>query len=347
MSNIKKIIIWGDKLFKNEIPVKLEDELNHSLHDLRGTFSYIYYGFYRAFHKLNYNVFWFDHYDNLEDFNFDNSLIIAYNNTIRVNVEKFPIKNNCYYVLHNVYFEPYYKELFKYIPTKNIIHYLLPIDKAFNNIDTGIIYYKNRFNFGKYIDNFGYIMINMWATDLLPDEIKEINKKILSNDNEINEDNQNTIYFVGTIEHNDSLKRMKKIFQDNKVEFNLVGGVNRNVKTMTILENINYTKKSKLSIAVQNSEQIRLEYCPCRIFKSISYGFMPLSNNKVVLEVIDPEMIYDEDLNKLYKKGIEFKKKINKDKNKIMKRIINKVMNEHTFISRSKSIIEYFVIINS
>jgi hypothetical protein len=339
----KQVLIWGDKLFAKTIPLNIEDECNYKLHDKRGTFSYVYYGYYRAFNKLNYDVLWLDHTDDLTKFDFDETLIFAYNNTINIDVSKFPINKNSYYLLHNVYWGPYYKDLFKDIPLNQIIHLCLPIDKHMHNLlqrnDT--IFYKNRFNYGQLIKGFGYIQMSLWATDLLPNEIRAINKNLLDNYDITNIEDLKTedVYFVGTINHNNTLKEMIALLND-RINFKYVGGVNRNSGSITILDNIDLVRKSKLSLALQCSEQVEKEYCSCRIFKSISYGRMPLCSNPVVHEVISSEVICEKDYEKLYTKGLAFEK--NPERISIMRNLILNIIDNHTFISRALSTINYF-----
>ena len=340
-----KILLWGDKLFENNIPLNLDDEHKYELSNKRGTFSYIYYGFYKAFVKLNYDVYWLDHDDNIDNFDFSNTLIIAYNNTININIYKFPINNKCYYLLHNVYYESYFKDIFKNVPLNHIIHYILPMDKSIFNLDySDNIYYINRFNKGKYIKDIGYILINLWATDLLPEEIKEINKDLLNNlDITKNEAfRENKYYFVGTLNHNDA---MQEFVSKNKIKLEISGGSDRINGNNTILQNIELVRKSNLSLALQASIQIDLEYISCRIFKSISYGRMPICNNKIICELISNEIIYDNNYENLYKKGIKFEE--NPDKINIMIKLINNIIDNHTFISRAETIINYFLKIHN
>lgn len=344
-----KIIIWGDKLFLNEIPLNLEDEKTCDLNEKRGTFSYIFYGFYRAFNELKYKTYWFDHEDNLINFDFTDTLIIAYNNTININVDKFPINNNSYYLLHNVYFETYFSKIFKNIDKNKIIHYCLPMDKKLYDTvsDEKIIIYHNKYNFSKYINNFGYVLINLWATDLLPEEIRKINHDLLNNDNYqlIENEKTNNIYFVGTLDHNNNMRNMIEILKNDNININLYGGVNRICFNPSIIENIKFIRKSLYALALQCDEQIELNYCSCRIFKNISYGRMPICNNPCVNDIFGDDIIYDKDIKVLYEKSKNFENN-NSNKAFIIKKLILDVINNHTFISRIDSIINLFNLIN-
>lgn len=339
------IIIWGDKLFKSTIPLKLSDEKNHELHNLRSTFSYVYYGYYRAFKLLQYNVYWIDHTDNYDNINLDNSLIISYNQPIHLNVDSFPINIKSYYLLHNCYWENFYKTRFQTIPIKNIVHLFLPVDTTLNKYsDINYLFKNNEYDYGQFINNFGYVQMSLWATDLLPHEINEINEDILNNINSNINTISNDIYFVGTLDHNDHMKNIIERIKRLNINFYYFGGVNRNGGNISIIDNINYVKQSKLSLCLQPQIQIDYNYCSCRVFKSISYGKMPLSNNSVVKKIFGNHICFSDNYDELIQNGIDFENNMNK--NEILKNLIINVRDNHTFVSRINSIIKFFNIID-
>ena len=49
--DIKKVVIWGHKLYSH-------------------THSFIHSGFFKAFKHLGYDTYWFDNNDNIKDFDF-------------------------------------------------------------------------------------------------------------------------------------------------------------------------------------------------------------------------------------------------------------------------------------
>lgn len=85
--NFTKVVIWGHKLHSH-------------------THSYIHQRFYRAFQYMKYIIYWFDDTDDVSNFDFSNTLFIT-----EGQVDKnIPMRNDCYYMLHNVDQEKYKKK---------------------------------------------------------------------------------------------------------------------------------------------------------------------------------------------------------------------------------------------
>ena len=73
-----KVIIWGHKLHSH-------------------TQSYIHNGFYKGFKHMGFETYWFDDNDDIRNFDFSESLFVTEGQVD----EKIPIREDCYYVLHN------------------------------------------------------------------------------------------------------------------------------------------------------------------------------------------------------------------------------------------------------
>jgi len=78
MLEVQTIVVWGHKLHSH-------------------THSYIHYAFDKAFRHLNYNTKWLDNNDDIKNINFTKTLFITEGQVDG----KIPIRNDCYYVLHN------------------------------------------------------------------------------------------------------------------------------------------------------------------------------------------------------------------------------------------------------
>jgi hypothetical protein len=297
-TNIKQIILWGHKLHSH-------------------THSYIHFGFKKGFEYLGYKTYWFDNNDDISNFDFTSSLFIT-----EGQVDKnIPIRDDCYYVLHNVNFDKY-KELSK----KNII---------IIQVYTNDVYKHN----AKPLNNKKCFYLEQcifmpWATDLLP---HEINKNIeLVNNNKII--CYNGINFVGMpVEPWDKVKEFCKI---NNIKFSQVGGFSLN--NISSEDNMKLIQQSILAPAVQCKWQTDNGYIPCRIFKNISYGKMGLTNNKVVNELFDNKLIYSDNINELMKMGIQFEKLNQKEKLKRLIPLMEDVRDNHTYLNRINLIFRYF-----
>ena len=306
---IQQVIIWGHKLHSH-------------------THSYIHNGFYIAFNKLGFETYYYDDSDDVSNHDFTNSLFITEH---QVN-KKIPLRQDCLYLTHYVDEGDYIG-----IPKENIIILKVSMrDFVEGDLNKNLTYIELPFG-QKYeyhtIDD-GYNCLYMyWATDLLPEDI----------DTNIQETNINTsqpeVNFIGTI--TEKWRQFYQICIQNGLQFNHLGATfnihsNRNV---SIIDNMNLIKRSLIAPALQDDEQVKKQYIPCRIFKNISYGKMGITNNKIVNELFDNRLIYETDLNILFKKSIEFED--NTKKQEIIIELMKNVRDNHTYINRVNTIMKY------
>ena len=90
---------------------------------------------------------------------------------------------------------------------------------------------------------------------------------------------------------------------------------------------------------MQTQLQIDNHYIPFRIFKNISYGKMGITNNSIVYELFDKKIIYSDSIEQLVNESLEFNNRT--DKNKIIKDLMIKVRNNHTYLNRIKFILDF------
>ena len=259
---IKKIVIWGHKLHSH-------------------THSYIHNGFYIAFKHLGYDTYWYDDNDDVSEIDFSCSLFITEH---QVN-KKIPCRNDCIYISH--YVDP---EDYPGVPKENII-ILKNSPRDFNECDKNKGYVYQNLNYGIPHEYFsicdGYKCLYMyWATDLLPEEI---DKNI---ENLPNLQISRKINFVGSM--TSVWQQLYFICNSNKIPFYNYGAtfnVNSHANK-SIQENIQLIQSSFVSPALQDENQIKLKYIPCRIFKNISYGKMGMTNNEFVYELFDKKILF-------------------------------------------------------
>jgi hypothetical protein len=305
MTGIKKIIIWGHKLHSH-------------------THSYIHNAFYNSFKKLNYDTYWFDDNDDVSNFDFSNSFFITEH---QVN-KKIPCRTDCLYLSHYIDEGDYIG-----VPKENII--MLKISKRdFFECDIHHNYQYKELNYGEkweYYSNIdGYNCLYMyWATDIFPEQINENIKKLgtLTRTNKIN--------FIGTFgtiwrKFYELCNKYNLIFQQYGATFNINSNQN-----MSILQNQELIQTSFTAPALQDDHQIKCKYIPCRIFKNISYGKMGITNNPTVNELFDNRLIYDNDLNALFQKIIQFELTPDYEK---MKELMEYVRDHHTYLNRINTI---------
>jgi hypothetical protein len=301
--NINKVIIWGHKLHTS-------------------THSYIHYGWFKVFKYLNITTLWLDNNDN-KNINFDNSLFFTEGNVD----QNIPINHKSYYILHNCHdFGGKYKELIslkkvlilqKY---ENVIH--KHNFKNFNNLP--LTYYQ---------DN-NIVLSIPWATDLLPDEIKKNIKKFDLNNL------KNESHFVGSkwednniisISNVDILNTFEIECKKKKIPFKIHNNISEE-------ENFNLISNTLYNISLQMDWQVKHNYIPCRIFKNISYGSIPVTNNKAVHKILDKKSLFVEDYDNIIDKIDNYIKDKNND---YFKKIMKNIEDNHTYLNRINTYLDF------
>jgi hypothetical protein len=302
MENIKKVIIWGHKLHTH-------------------THSYIHYGFCKGFKHLQYDTYWFDNSDNTEDFDFSGSLFIT-----EGQVDKnIPLRDDCYYILHNIDQEKYKNSVLDKKKILVIQVYTNDCVKRNELMVEPYTYFTKAEN-----DDSLSILYFPWATDLLPYEIEK-NIEKLDNVKTIN-----NVCFIGS--QTEETEEIKKFCLYNKFGYVNAGGFSKNnVNADTHQKMIS---ESILSPAIQTKWQVENGYIPCRIFKNISYGKMGITNSETVFNLFEKKIIYNKDIVTALILGFQFEKNETNKKEKIVE-LMNFVKEKHTYINRINLLLKY------
>jgi hypothetical protein len=308
---IEKVVVWGHKLHSH-------------------THSYIHNGFFRAFEYMGYPTFWFDDSDNVESFDFANTLFITEH---QVNL-RIPLRDDCIYLTHYIS-----KNTFPGVPKENII-ILKVSQRDFHEKDKdwgrGYKYtellYGNPYEYHANCDGYNCIYL-YWATDLLPHEI-DVNIRNLHTT-----DKKREINFVGLM--TEPWYKLQYLCNVNGIPFRHYGATFNasDERNKSVDENQRLIRESLISPALQDDYQISVNYIPCRIFKNISYGKMGLTNNRFVYDLFEEKIIYDSDINALCKKGFDFENK--PDKNNRVIEVMEIVKKNHTYLNRANTIREF------
>ena len=312
---IDRVIIWGHKLHTH-------------------THSYIHYGFYKAFEHLGYPVYWFDDNDFPKDFDYSKALFIVAN-AVDLNV---PLRDDSYYIFHHCWCKEHRCAEEKYaalieknraISIKCFWEPYLEEDPDWIEVDTYI--YKSL----KYKE-----LVFPWATDLLPYEI-EMEKGKLPLQNLINR-----VIFIGTIgdgglgANAEQLNQFMNAAKTSGLKVLLSTPWSSPVSNEEQKEMI---QKSLLAPAIQGKWQCDVGYIPCRIFKSISYGKLGITNSKFVAKLFDNEIVFNEDKRQLFFDSLQELKIISLDK---QLRLMDFVKSKHTYINRIELILNFLEEIN-
>jgi hypothetical protein len=287
----------------------------HKLHS--HTHSYIHNAFYIAFKHLGYKTLWLDNKDDISKIDFSNTFFITEGQVD----EKIPIHQNSYYVLHNCNMEKYF-----ILPKSNYFKLQVYTNDVINK-HNAILIDKTMLTF--YKDDTLYMP---WATDLLPEEINQNIEKVKNEEFKI----ENIISLVGSITQ--PWLNVKKFCEKNNIQFECYGGFSKN---LSIEDNIMITQKSILAPAFQSEWQTQNGYIPCRIFKNISYGKMGITNNPVVFDLYNKDIIFDNNINSALLKGLQFENSPNLKKKQIIIKLMELTRDKHTYLNRIEQLFKF------
>lgn len=307
---MKKIVVWGHKLGTH-------------------THSYVHFGYWRSAEYLGYQVEWFDDNDDISGVDFSNTIFITETNVCK----NMPVRDDCIYFNHNVDLAfsktdrdtphrlthpRYYNFVYfsdRWSPTDNIIW---PASSELEYISQNHYFHPKT----------GTIT-TMWATDLLPNEIDQVEPELF-------DENKNNIYFVGT-PNGPNINEFMHICSKNGKPFKLVGGWNglHANNAPDINANIQLVRDSYISVDIRDSAHlIQGRYHPCRVFKNISYGKWTGSNHPEIVDVFENHFTTDSNLENLYHKLVEDSKNCTEKK---MRNAMNFIRDSHTYVNRLKS----------
>ncbi len=302
INNIKKVVIWGHKLHSH-------------------THSYIHMGFERAFKHLGFQTYWFDNNDNVSNFDFSGSLFLTESQVD----QNIPIRTDCFYILHNCDGKKY-KSIFD-------ANRAIMIQVYTHDCDTRDL---EQYSECKYIlfDRKGKLVYMPWATDLLPHEIEENKKYVLSHKNQV-------INWIGTI-GGGYFGNIEKIgpFQQACLENNVIFKRAHNVSTK---DNIRLIQESYMAPTIVGTWQEEKGYIPCRIFKNISYGQMGITNSHTCYDLFDKKIVYNSDTYQLFYDGLNRLKNIKPEE---IYELMDIVKNKHTYIARINLLLKFFAEVN-
>lgn len=299
--DIKQVVIWGHKLHTH-------------------THSYIHNAFFKTFTHLGYKTIWLDNNDKINNIDLSRTIFLT-EGQVDNNI---PIREDCYYILHNCNMDKY-----RTIPKRNtlVINVFTKDVMKRNHTKIGDFIYYNQS-----INNTEHSILYMpWATDLLPEEI---NNNIL---NLYNIKIKNEINFVGM--GTPEWDIVKEFCNINNITYNSIGGFQNNID---VLSNQTLIQQSLVAPAIQTKWQVDNGYIPCRIFKNISYGKMGVTNSETVFELFRKSIIYHPNINKCLKIAIAFENKNNEYKKSVLVPLMCYVREKHTYINRIQTILDCF-----
>lgn len=311
MNKFNKVIVWGHKLGDPR---------------LSNTFSFIHDSWIKTFKYMNYETLWLDNSDDISNINFDNCLFLTEGQVD----QNMPVNNTSKYVLHNCNLEKYQEIIENCVNLQVYTKDCLP--RNVQKLDEPLTYYQPE------PDNEtlqhgcnNRTLYQTWATNLLPNEIDV--SQLIKNTHNISKHNK--LYWVGSIcdgEHGNKEEITELAISCAKNSISFIHSKLPNDKQLQAIQ------LSKISPAIQGHWQVDKHYVPCRVFKNISFGRMPATNNEIINELFDNKIIYNKDIGKLVEDSLNFE--TSNDYIKIMSFLIEEVKQKHTYINRVNSILK-------
>jgi hypothetical protein len=286
------------------------------------THSYIHYAFIKAFQKLGYDTKWVDDNDKIDPLSYPSGTVFLTEGQVD---KKIPKRKDCLYILHHVSREAYqdipkHNKVFLDMYTQNIIENVIQISEV------------------SFYNPTGDTLHSVWATDLLPDEI-DIEEAIRTFDNK-----KKAVVFIGTLtncnrfgNYNQIMPFVKEAQKDEYEWIHPPNPIDHNTQKSLI-------SSCLLAPAITGFWQQDVGYIPCRIFKTISYGCIGITNSKYVTDIIKNDCVYHQDSIELYKKTKEFLQQPNDIIKDILRRQMTNVKMNHTYINRIDDILKVFEI---
>ena len=257
-----------------------------------------------------------------------------------------PILKNAYYIVHYrkgvVYSDVHITKYDYLLQTKRAVKYV-----EFRYAPTNTYYHENNMTGVAAIDNtplwFDTITNEAhlaWATNLLPEEIDSNIELIRASDKPLFKLQS---YFCGSVWRANTEDITKWTDTCKRVG---IDSICEKQKDESVHQRM--VRESFLSHAIQGESQRQSDikyYIPCRIFKNISYGAIPITNNIGVYNMLkDYRVIYDIDSDKLIEKALDRYKEVidNYEDYKVEQiRVMEYIRDHHTFLNRISTIIQY------
>lgn len=318
--NKQKIIIWGYPLYSH-------------------THSYTHEAFYKGFKYLGYDTYWFDDKNFPSDFDFTNCVFW----TEGFADENIPLNDSSTYFVHVAKNPKKYLDagVKRFIDVRNntvwisdhVYTYTMDKDKLqkvgpccyYEPKTSEKIQFKNHYHEYE-TDDYDKFYIS-WAANALPEEF---------NFNDVYLPRENKIYFLGNLspigvcENRSNFDPFINECRNNGVLFFHNDPWGNPLPNEQIIE---LTKKSVLGVDIRGKEHIKNGYIPCRIFKNISYGHLGMTNSKAVYDELEGHCIFNENTAQLYYDAMN-----KKNDYEFIKSAMKYVKENHTFVSRIKSI---------
>jgi hypothetical protein len=334
LNSFQKIIIWGFPLHSH-------------------THSYIHACWVKTFKALGKDTYWFsdDQHESPQTFSYENCLVI----TEGFQDTKLPIHpSNVYFVHFCIYPQKYLRTGARLIEIRFHVNEFHDCNSEWKlddgthtlvNLSEDVFYESLTSDVGiakefrgetQHRMNYEAVYLT-WPTDLLPWEIHL---------EDAERQRENVIHYVGTPYGNSRFDKFKEIAMQNGIQW-----IHHDpwTKPISFEESREYVQQSILApdFRPEGSEQDRVQYgelngknhlaigyIPCRLYKNISYGHLPLTDSPHAAQHFGDAVVFEKDLEQLFKKGLEAQGDIERKR-----RAMKFVQSRHTYLHRVRDLL--------
>tara|TARA_A100001388_G_scaffold76783_1_gene54816 strand:- start:7524 stop:8447 length:924 start_codon:yes stop_codon:yes gene_type:complete len=286
------------------------------------TYSYVHEGFKKALERSGHKVYWFHDKEYPDDFDYDDCVFF----TEGYADKNIPLRSSSVYYVHVcVNPQKYLGNVRKLIDVRyhqdsmDNDNYEFHHDlNDFEELETGVCIDRRESQVQGY--DITYLA---WATDLMPEEFDE---------DWVNIEREKIYYHIGSVSADGRFKNAHLIQEfgqmcakiDVKTAWSnpwtnpLEGDVMRDLM-----------QKSFLSPDLRNDTHKRWGTKTCRLFKTMSYGNLGLTNSPKLAEFAGPEVICKESIPELFEEGLRHMN----DKELILRQMRH-TKKHHTYVNR-------------
>lgn len=335
LNSFDKVIIWGYPLHSH-------------------TQSYLHACWEKVFKALGKDTYWFS------DNSFEDPSVFSYKNCLFIaegfQDSKIPLdSSNVYFINFCVYPQKYLRCGARLIEIRFNLKEFHDCNNDWKlddgthtivNLSQDVLYESLASNVGvspefrgKNPQPMNYEAVYMrWPTDLLPWEIDFSDAEV--------KPRENVIHYVGTPYGNKRLEKFQQLTRQRGIEFIFHNPWEAPIGFQEAKE---FVQQSILAPdfrpegsaedrayygELNGKNHLAVGYIPCRLYKNISYGHLPLTDSPHAFEHFGEAVVFDQDIEKLIEKGLEAQKDVERKK-----RAMKMIAERHTYLHRARDLL--------
>jgi hypothetical protein len=297
---------------------------------------------------IGYETYWFDDNNYPKDFDYNDCLFITEGHADN----NIPLVDTSIYFVHFCHNpEKYINKVKRLIDMRYLVDGIKDYNYNYILNKEQCIKISNCTYYEKLYDNGGVAsqhdnpklmeyecVYTCWATDLLPDEIKEKNI-YLPRENKIywfgsaNQYNTKEIFIFSEECKKNGIEFIANDPWKNPLPFEVVQ--QQTMKSIMAPDFRSSGDPNKIAIGETGTCHKQIGYLACRIFKSISYGHLGITNSLRTHELFNNKLIYNSNESQIFYDAMN-----NLNNYSLIKEQMKMVKEEHTYLNRIQDLLK-------